>query len=235
VEDLTAPLAPVIEDLTAPLAPVVEDLTAPLAPIAEDLTAPLAPIVEDLSAPLAPALDDVTSPLAPLAGDLTTPFGPAVQDPTSAPIAPGSSPVAGMPVASAPSTPISVLPPLTAPHSAGPVSHGGPAASHQSLPIFDVPLSPGFGPTLLAAPGHAGLDAGFGPDTAAGGSSGPLPLPGTSGSSAAAGGFGGAAGGTLFALLLSLAAFGLRHSTRLRLSSFAFRPQAFVAVIERPG
>ena len=65
VEDLTAPLAPVIENLTAPLAPVVEDLTGPLAPVIEDLTAPLAPALEDLTGPFTPVHQDLTSALPP--------------------------------------------------------------------------------------------------------------------------------------------------------------------------
>jgi hypothetical protein len=39
----------------------------------------------------------------------------------------------------------------------------------------------------------------------------------------------------LFAVLLSLVAFGLRHWWRSRWVSRAWRVQAFVAVIERPG
>jgi hypothetical protein len=62
----------------------------------------------------------------------------------------------------------------------------------------------------------------------------PSPLPAPSGATAGSGAAG-IATATLFALLLSLAAFGLRHFSRLRLVPVAWRPQAFVAVIERPG
>lgn len=55
-------------------------------------------------------------------------------------------------------------------------------------------------------------------------------------SGAAAGsGAAGVASSTLFALLVSLAAFALRHFTRLQLAPARWRPQAFVAVLERPG
>jgi hypothetical protein len=60
------------------------------------------------------------------------------------------------------------------------------------------------------------------------------PLPAPSGTSAGSGAAG-VAFSTLFALLLSFAAFGLRHFTRVRLVPLAWRQQAFVAVIERPG
>jgi hypothetical protein len=53
--------------------------------------------------------------------------------------------------------------------------------------------------------------------------------------SAAGSGAAGVASSTLFALLVSLAAFALRHFTRLQLAQARWRPQAFVAVLERPG
>ena len=44
---------PIVEELTAPLAPIIY-VTAPLTPMVEDLTQPLAPVVEDLT-PLTPS------------------------------------------------------------------------------------------------------------------------------------------------------------------------------------
>ena len=146
--------------------------------------------------------------------------------------------MAGLPAApQAAQPPILTTPPtptvaLDAPSPAA----GSPAPGTQpgpfGYPTFEGPLSL---TAPLAASTHAAA-AGSSPDSAVGSGPSPSqPLPAPSGASASAGGIGGAAGGILFALLVSLAAFGLRHSTRLRLSSFAWRPQAFVAVIERPG
>jgi hypothetical protein len=60
----------------------------------------------------------------------------------------------------------------------------------------------------------------------------PVPLPSSGGAAWAAGGF---AASTLFALLVSLLAFGLRHFWRSLFVGRAWRVRAFVAVIERPG
>jgi hypothetical protein len=107
---------------------------------------------------------------------------------------------------------------------------GSAAQSATAFPAF-----PGFLSELSAAPGN-GAAAALLPDAPAGSGPSPAqPVPAPSGASAAAGAGGGVAAATLFALLVSLAAFGLRHSTRLRLASIAWRQQAFVAVIERPG
>jgi hypothetical protein len=227
VEDLTAPLTPVVEDLTAPLTPVVEELTAPLTPVVEDLTAPLTPVVEDLTAPLAPAVEDLTpaSPIG-LGGDA---------DPTPA-LSPAQGTALPSPAAtpSAPAPPVNLMPAdtrsplgLESPHATG--GQSSPAAAAPGASILTSPglLEPALptSPTAAAAPS----DSTSGPVPPNG-----LPAPAPSGASAGSGAAG-VASSVLFALLLSLAAFGLRHFTRLRLASFAWRPQAFVAVIERPG
>jgi hypothetical protein len=61
------------------------------------------------------------------------------------------------------------------------------------------------------------------------------PGPGTAGGSPFSAGSSGFGSGLMLALLFSLAAFGLRHYSRLRLPPRQWRPFAFVAVIERPG
>jgi hypothetical protein len=106
------------------------------------------------------------------------------------------------------------------------------------VPVGDsaFPAAPAF-PALLPAAPHAAAAIATSPadGSAQGTPSQSQPLPGPSGASASAGAGSGVAAATLFALLVSLAAFGLRHSTRLRLPSIAWRQQAFLAVIERPG
>jgi hypothetical protein len=62
-----------------------------------------------------------------------------------------------------------------------------------------------------------------------------VPDPASSAGGAAGAGGSAAAFGFFFALLLSLAAYGLRHYSRLRLPPAQWRQLAFVAVIERPG
>ncbi|HEX5981021.1 MAG TPA: hypothetical protein VFY52_08035, partial [Thermoleophilaceae bacterium] len=62
-------------------------------------------------------------------------------------------------------------------------------------------------------------------------SSGSLPASGGAAGSAAAG----IASSALFALLVSFTAFALWHLARLLLTPARWRPQAFVAVLERPG
>jgi hypothetical protein len=62
----------------------------------------------------------------------------------------------------------------------------------------------------------------------------PPPLPSSGGSGASGGS--GVAFSTLFALLVSLAAFSAQpFSRRLTLALPPWRPAAFIAVIERPG
>jgi hypothetical protein len=60
----------------------------------------------------------------------------------------------------------------------------------------------------------------------------PLPAPGAA---TASGGASGPAAATMFGVLLAFAAFCLLHHMRLRVATGVCRPQAFVAVIERPG
>jgi hypothetical protein len=62
-------------------------------------------------------------------------------------------------------------------------------------------------------------------------SSGSLPASGGAAGSGAAG----IASSALFALLVSFTAFALWHLARLLLTPARWRPQAFVAVLERPG
>ena len=148
--------------------------------------------------------------------------------------------MAGLPVSPVlPQAPSLAAPPASTLAPDAPSVEAGPQASGPHAPaplvqtVFEGPLSL---TSPLAAPTDAAAAAGSPSNSASGNGPSPTqPLPAPSGASAAAGGIGGAAGGVLFALLVSLAAFGLRHSTRLRLSAFAWRPQAFVAVIERPG
>jgi hypothetical protein len=78
----------------------------------------------------------------------------------------------------------------------------------------------------LASAGHAGAGASSGSPHS--------PEPVTTGSGAASAAAAAATAG-LFALLLSLAALGLRYFARLQLAPVRWRPQAFVAVLERPG
>jgi hypothetical protein len=196
---------------------VVEDLTAPLSPVVENLTAPVAPAVEDLTSSAPLGLGGHAGPAAPL----SPPQGTALPDTAAAPSAPAAVPVDLMPADTR-----SQLG-LESPHATG----------AQSLPAV-----PGLGPSPLTSPGFLSPGAPASPTAAAAASdsaSGPvppngLPAPAPSGASAGSGAAG-VASSVLLALLLSLAAFGLRHFTRLRLASFAWRPQAFVAVIERPG
>jgi hypothetical protein len=216
----------VVENLTAPLAPLVENLTAPLSPVLEDLTSPLAPVVENLTAPLAPAVEDLTS---------SVPGGLGGHADPAAPLSPPQGTALPGPAASSPSAPASVdLMPAETRSQLGLESH---ATGAQSLPAVRGP-----GASLFTSPGFLSPGAPTSPTAAAAASdsaSGPvppngLPAPASSGASAGSGAAG-VASSVLLALLLSLAAFGLRHFTRLRLASFAWRPQAFVAVIERPG
>jgi hypothetical protein len=69
---------------------------------------------------------------------------------------------------------------------------------------------------------------------AAGGSS-PNSGPPSSSGGAAGSGAAGIASSALFALLVSFTAFALWHLARLLLMPARWRPQAFVAVLERPG
>ena len=241
---VTDPLVPILENVTEPLAPIVGAVTDPLVPVIEDLTTPLAPVIDNVLNPPAPVVEDLTAPLSPVGGKITTALppvadrvpqpvsgAPQIQQPASMPSLPQGSPSLDLPV--------SALTPQGAIHAPQRPTLNGPAAGHApagflpGLPAFTNPFSPTFSAAPVATSGDtvtASSEAG----PAGGGSPAPQ-LPASSGSSASAGGLGGAAGGTLFALLVSLAAFGLRHTTRLRLSAFAWRPQAFVAVIERPG
>jgi hypothetical protein len=242
IEDVTAPLAPVVGDLTAPLAPIVEGVTAPLTPVIEDLTAPLAPVVEDLTGPLAPVVGDLTSPLPPSAGDVSAGVigvtGPSSPAPHAFPTA--AAPSSQIP---APSAPPATPGAPSASVFAGPEARSGLGLdAPQTSGRESMPAAPGPGPSIFGSPGlfspstpssHAGSASPLASATGSVPPNGPsLPVP--SGASAGSGA-GGVATGTLLALLLSLAAFGLRHFSRLRMASFAWRPQAFVAVIERPG
>jgi hypothetical protein len=140
------------------------------------------------------------------------------------------------------STPVAVDLPATQRTLADPPqtgTHQVPRAPQAGWPIPD---HGGHGAFSNALAFQAGLHA-AGADVSASESTDPAgsapsqtqPLPAPSGASAAAGAGSGVAAATLFALLVSLAAFGLRHSTRLRLPSTGWRQQAFLAVIERPG
>jgi hypothetical protein len=236
-----APLAPVVDGLTAPLAPVIDTLTAPLAPVVDGVVSALPPAVTNILPPRAqPQPDDSagTSRPAPIApttrqGPPTAPTSPGhVYDtPATPPTSPVSVdlPTTRQPVAAPPQTGVAVDPRAPQVGSRGHNSQtdGGHGA---------FPAAPAFPAALQAAAQTAA-------DTAASQMNAPAddapsqvqPLPGSSGASASAGAGGGVAAATLFALLVSLAAFGLRHSTRLRLPSMAWRQQAFLAVIERPG
>jgi hypothetical protein len=76
--------------------------------------------------------------------------------------------------------------------------------------------------------GSSGGGGGASPDA-------PLQLPAPAGGSGSSGGSG-AGSSTLFALLVSLAAFSAQpFSRRLILALPPWRPAAFIAVIERPG
>jgi hypothetical protein len=145
--------------------------------------------------------------------------------------------------ATPPTSPVNVdLPttqqPVAAPQRTGAVDPrapqtGSPTSSSQNHGVF--PAAPPFPAALAAAQAGNDIAASQTNAPAQDAPSQSQPLSGPSGASASAGAGGGVAAATLFALLLSLAAFGLRHSTRLRLPSIAWRQQAFLAVIERPG
>ncbi len=196
------------------------------------MTAPLAPVTDVVRD--VPPVRNVLSP-SPSSG---SPQHPNILETPASPFVPQApaiaAPPAVVPGTSAPSA-VFTAPPAatgTTPGATGPSS----APTGPNVDLFSAPGAPTLFPALSGS-GDGG-QATSSTSTSTQGStapSQPSPLPASSGSSAGSGSGSGVAFSTLFALLLSLAAFGLRHSTRLRLASFAWRQQAFVAVIERPG
>ncbi len=243
IENLTEPLAPLLGNVVAPLAPVVDGLTAPLAPVIDNLTAPLSPVVDGVVTALPPAVADILSPRAPQPEDIVAPR-PGLTAPSTQAPAPATSlvpPGDGGP-ATPQLTPNAVeLPAVQQPPADLPQTRTGldPRAPQAGSPAHIPAGHATFpnAPYFSAAPHAAGADVAASQTDAPAGNapSQQQPLPAPSGASAGAGAGSGVAAATLFALLLSLAAFGLRHSTRLRLPSMAWRQQAFLAVIERPG
>jgi hypothetical protein len=148
-------------------------------------------------------------------------------------------PVAAAPVAAAPpvGSPVAVdLPPDALPGVGGPPALDAlrlaalidRLASGDRFGAGGLDLPAAFGASPAVAPGAqpAALD---------GGASLPqVPEPASPAGGAAASGAG-AAFAFFLALLLSLAAFGLRHTSRLRLPPVQWRQFEFVAVVERPG
>ena len=233
------PLAPVLGNVVAPLAPVVDDLVAPLAPVIDNLTAPLSPVVDGVVTALPPAVADILSPRAPQPESGAAPL-PSPSAPLRSAPAPATAPVPPSHFLDTPATPqqspSSIELPATHQPGVDPQA-GSPAHSHAAAGYAAFSTAPAF-PTPLQSLLPAG-DPEIAPSQtdapAQGAPSQTQTLPAPSGSSAAAGAGSGVAAALLFALLVSLAAFGLRHSTRLRLPSKAWRQQAFLAVIERPG
>jgi hypothetical protein len=133
------------------------------------------------------------------------------------------------------------LPGLTPPETAKPAPRSpnaapaGPARalSHAALLAWVTPGLSLLTGTHLAYTQVGAASAGD-PDAGASGGSPPSPEPVTTGSGAASASSAAASAG-LFALLMSLAALGLRYFARLQLAQARWRPQAFVAVLERPG
>jgi hypothetical protein len=212
--------------LLAPLTPVVESLLPP-----SDGGGPLAPLAPVLDRVLPPSggggpLTEVLQTLAPpSAGDGPLPLEPADLPLSTAPASPPAglpdlpAPAAGGGSFDAPTTPatppVSVL--LDQLVAASPFGSGVTAAS---------PLALGAGPAPTFGAPPAQLEGGGSPPQ--------VPDPASSAGGASAGGSG-VAFGLFLALLFSLAAFALRHYSRLRLPPVQWRQFAFVAVIERPG
>jgi hypothetical protein len=118
----------------------------------------------------------------------------------------------------------------------GGVPSGSPTHGWAAGGLLSPFLHPGTGPAgaaaiiSLAAAADAGTISGGGSSNAP-----PPPLPASGAGSGSSGGFG-VAFSTLFALLVSLAAFSAQQfSRRLILALPPWRPAAFIAVIERPG
>jgi hypothetical protein len=106
------------------------------------------------------------------------------------------------------------------------LASGVPFGDQFGVGTLDLPVAFGAGPAVAPGAQPAALD---------GGASLPqVPEPASSAGGAAASGSA-AAFAVFLALLLSLAAFGLRHFSRLRLPPGQWRQFTFVAVIERPG
>jgi hypothetical protein len=198
-------------------------LTAPLLDRGDELTAPLldtggpsssAPPSRDPSAPGTPSAP------APRAGDLAgaapAPTDAAATPTTPIPETPLETALTGGP------QPLETVPP------AGSVAGHAHALYSLALPAGATPFvqTPAWSATMATA--NAPAPNGDGKPVAP--TQPPAPF---SGSAAAA--VSGAAASALFALLISLAAFTLGGSSRLRLTPARWRPLAFVAVIERPG
>jgi hypothetical protein len=120
---------------------------------------------------------------------------------------------------------------------------GRPSSPGAGWPATSSPAAGLFSSLLHPAAGLAGATpipelASADPDISSGGGSPnapPPPTPAPAGGSGSSGGFG-VGFSTLFALLVSLAAFSAQQfSRRLILVLPPWRPAAFVAVIERPG
>jgi hypothetical protein len=109
----------------------------------------------------------------------------------------------------------------------------GVAGSAAWTTVFQLPLSSS---PLAAAFASSAAEASPDVAQALGDSSpGAGQLPASGGGSAAGSAAAGIASSALFALLVSFTAFALWHLARLLLTPARWRPQAFVAVLERPG
>jgi hypothetical protein len=249
-----------VADGVPPVAELVDAGSSLVAPLIEPITAPLAglePPLREAGLPL-PAL-----PALPGAGGSPPPAGPGAlldalpsgtnrQPPSGGQAGPGHGTDAGSPgnAAAAPDS-------LTAATADGPASVSPASKPAETLgsagpgPLADPRLGHGLArpaqPLGWATPLHALFGTGttaiasglLGASPAVADPAGALgadpPQPAAPGGAAAGSGGSGVGSSTLFALLLSLAAVALRHSTRLQLAPARWRPQAFVAVLERPG
>jgi translation initiation factor IF-2 len=197
------------------VAPGPQERAAPQGPVLEDRPAP---VVEDSTAPAAlvaqaPANQSATAPSSPVppSAVLLEPAGaaPVLWEADGRGAHDGPLAAAG----AAPGMPAVAYPPaLTLSEQSFFAVSGSPTATLSASALAARPS----GSAVSARP------------------SSPRPLPAPGGATAS-GGAAGPAAATLFGVLLAFAAYCLLHHMRLRIATCVCRPQAFVAVIERPG
>jgi hypothetical protein len=236
---------------------VVGGLVDPVVPVVQEVLEPVGPVLSGVVEPLRPVAGPVVEPLGPGRGSSG---GSSTRPPSRPAAGPGGS---GLAAAPAPSQAGSFggfasLPPAAPPvqvPSAPTVVEGlfdsseGPLVAAQHLVLGMAPYdlltalnaglnsswATGFQLPISVAPftfsaAAASPDAARAPSGSLPGS-GQLPASGGAAGSAAAG----IASSALFALLVAFTAFALWHLARLMLTPARWRPQAFVAVLERPG
>jgi hypothetical protein len=253
------PVVPIVDDLTAPLAPVSDGLLQPAAPVVDGLLSPLTPVV------ILPTLrglpreergDSGTTSSG--SGSASSASGPPPSGPNTprgseAPVASGDDARSTQGLATPPALDLPAtlptgapqLPTESAPSPLNPGAHAGLGPHDYTLSGWAAALQrqlqlnaagTGFlgigGPLSAAAAASPGAADAIGSGTGSTPSSGSLPAVG---SGAAGSGAAGTASSALFALLVSFTAFALWHLARLLLTPARWRPQAFVAVLERPG